>query len=324
MSFHRPSRKQRIPINHTSSTPSDISNTPKPFNKPSFNISQLDPTEILQLHSIIGNQAIQRVLEGEEKEKEDQVTAAHIDKIVEVDDAINYIKDLPIDVKKQIIHHQDMSKIREKFGKKAAVIMAALMEGKTGTSWSANGVTNFRTYKSPFLTNLNKNEDEIKPIQPATVLCFENVLYAAYLGGVLNREQVSVVLQSAGARSESLRRDMPVLWKRLGYDRNADQRYHVDGKNPVEKIKEGINSIALGTLIFLGPAGGDSSPQDPYFKNEVPWHVGISLGGGIMIGLPSSSKDDYQTREPIADHLKSESQVMVVGEDISAINSTPK
>lgn len=146
--------------------------------------------------------------------------------------------------------------IRQRFtGVYATTIMSSLLEGSQ--NWANPPQTDFYTF---FVLNRAAGTP---PTTRSTMNCWESILYAAWLAGVLSAAWIRNYYVSAGAVPNTTVDPTPALWAQLGFSTSLPTYHPSAGATPT-----------VGQLVFYLPAG-----------SAIPSHVAVSLGGGEVMSL---------------------------------------
>jgi hypothetical protein len=242
-----------------------------------------------------------------------------------VDVVLTRIKGLsPGQRKAVLLNDQAMQNIRSGYSEQALPIMAALLEGQDNLLWAnkmaqSSFLVNKATYSTAFSQDMQKKKDE-KSIEiikeQCYLLCFESVLYSAYLAQLCSAGDIYNFLLNTKptALSDKERQAMRPLWTAFGYVPNQPhyEPNQVETDQALNDQKVSIKAT-VGQIIFLGPA------EDQGFKDMVPWHVGVSVGQGEFVGIPGSGGNDLQARENIATHATANQYRVAVGPTVAGL-----
>jgi hypothetical protein len=199
--------------------------------------------------------------------------------------------------------------IRNTYGKEAPTVIAALLVGNPNLIWSANAARPGRVaeplhqkkygYTSQFVTEMENRQQStgITIIQGKwPFMCFEGVLYAMYLGGALRADSILKLF------AKSLDTPNYPIRSTLKEWRNFSDLWGVlTGPGPLEYvIPEDISKhnefLEAGRLLFMGQMSNGQ------FKDNVPWHVGVTVGNGFFVGMPGMGNNNLQAKDDIAEH----------------------
>jgi len=224
--------------------------------------------------------------------------------------------------------HETMMAVLKKYQEQALTIAAVLLTEQENLLWlnkdlQASAVINKAAYKTPFSQALALKAASTIPspfTETTRLLCFESVLYAAYLGCLLSAEEVGNFLTNT--RPQSIQPQeveaMRPLWKALGYKPDAPH-YEADVVKAEKVLTDQQKSITqvIGQIIFLGERGGVINTEG--FKYDVPWHIGISVGQGNFVGIPGKGQNERQAQENIAAYAQGANYRVAVGPYVSAL-----
>ncbi len=157
--------------------------------------------------------------------------------------------------------------IRARFtGVYATSITSSLLEGSQ--NWANPPQTDFYTF---FVTN---RATGTPPSAPSTMNCWESILYAAWLAGVLSATWIRNYYVNAGALPGTTVNPTPALWAGLGFSTSLPTYNPSAGAAPT-----------LGQLVFYVTAG-----------NPIPDHVAVSMGGTEVMSLWTQPRGVHQVQ----------------------------
>lgn len=145
--------------------------------------------------------------------------------------------------------------IRRFRGVWATAIVSSLLEGSQ--NWANPPATDFYTF---FVLN---GATGTPPSSVATMNCWESIMYAAWLAGVLSAAWIKNYYVSAGALPGTTVDPTPTLWAQLGFTTSLPTYDPSTGRVPT-----------VGQLVFYVTAG-----------RAIPDHVAVYMGGGEVMSL---------------------------------------
>jgi hypothetical protein len=229
--------------------------------------------------------------------------------------AVATILELAPERRSEILGSPLRAEIARVYGADAPVIMASLLVGNTRYSWGQVVIS--KTYVSSFTGALGRIEEgQFPPIPAMTMMCFESVLYASYLGERMEGQALAAALVKIGSpknwRSAAEKRRMEKVWLGLGYDKTQPHALPAD-------LSALPGFDAPGRLIFFGPRD-EAAGDPPQFVDKVPHHVGIMIGGGRFVGMPGL-ESRQQTCEEIARYVEDTRQIVSIGPPLDNVPS---
>ena len=178
---------------------------------------------------------------------------------VDYDGLIRAVRAAPVAERQAVLNDAaTVSRIRSRFsGVWATSIMSSLLEGSQ--TWANPPATDFYAY---FVT---RSATGTPPSFSATMNCWESIMYAAYLAGVLSASWIKTYYVSAGAIPGTVTDPTPALWAQLGFSTSLP-RYDPAATPP--------RVPSVGQLVFYLPSGA-----------AIPAHVAVFMGGGEVVSL---------------------------------------
>jgi hypothetical protein len=172
---------------------------------------------------------------------------------------IRAIRAAPVSERQAVLNDAPtMSLIRSRFsGVYATTIMSSLLEGSQ--TWTNPPATDFYSF---FVL---RNGQGTRPSFSATMNCWESIMYAAYLAGVLSASWIKSYYVTARAVPGTTVNPTPALWAQLGFSTSLPQ-YAPTARPP--------RVPTVGQLVFYLPTGA-----------TIPSHVAIFMGGTDVISL---------------------------------------
>lgn len=136
----------------------------------------------------------------------------------------------------------------------ATSIVSSLLEGSQ--NWANPPMTDFYTH---FVV-----QGKSGPLpSAATMNCWESILYAAHLAGVLTASWIKNYYVSAGALPGTTVDPTPALWAQLGFSTSLPRYLPSTGNVPT-----------VGQLVFYVTSG-----------SSIPGHVAVCMGGNEVMSL---------------------------------------
>ena len=178
---------------------------------------------------------------------------------VDYDGLIRAVRAAPVAERQAVLNDAaTVSRIRSRFsGVWATSIMSSLLEGSQ--TWANPPATDFYAY---FVT---RSATGTPPSFSATMNCWESIMYAAYLAGVLSASWIKTYYVGAGAIPGTVTDPTPALWAQLGFSTSLP-RYDPAATPP--------RVPSVGQLVFYLPSGA-----------AIPAHVAVFMGGGEVVSL---------------------------------------